>query len=262
MTCASALAPKTPLPMADPATVAQREDERPPGFIVGLLTLPFRIFGALCGSFLLSVLIEWLGMYFLWPGESWHHAQGMLRYELEEISANFAHSLLLSHPAQVSRQLILDVYGKVFHASQLAAWAARVCAHPLADAPQTRGIRHSLSLAYLHVKPYALAAGYTLITFLARLLVLALILPLFLLAAFVGLVDGLVRRDIRRFSAGHESGFLYHRARAAILPAAILPGVVYLALPVSVPPLLILLPAAVLLALTIDLTAASFKKYL
>ncbi len=53
-------------------------------------------------------------------------------------------------------------------------------------------------------------------------------------AAFVGLVDGLVRRDIRRFGAGRESGFIYHRARAGLIPLAVLPWVAYLALPVSV----------------------------
>ncbi|MGH8269165.1 MAG: DUF4400 domain-containing protein, partial [Steroidobacteraceae bacterium] len=40
------------------------------------------------------------------------------------------------------------------------------------------------------------------------------------------------------------------------------PWVVYLALPVSVPPLAILLPTAMLLALAVNITAASFKKYL
>jgi hypothetical protein len=53
------------------------------------------------------------------------------------------------------------------------------------------------------------------------------------LAAFVGLVDGLVRRDVRRFGAGRESGFLHHRAKAALAPLAMPPwmvsGLVHLA---------------------------------
>lgn len=47
---------------------------------------------------------------------------------------------------------------------------------------------------------------------------------------------GLVRRDIRRFSAGRESGFIYHRAKASLIPLAVLPWVTYLALPVRVIP--------------------------
>ncbi|MGH8302987.1 MAG: TIGR03747 family integrating conjugative element membrane protein, partial [Steroidobacteraceae bacterium] len=177
-------------------------------------------------------------------------------------SASFAQSLLLSHPAATAHQLISTVYAKVFGETQLASWAKKLSGHPLTEMPHANILRHDFSLAYEHAKPYALAAGYTLLTFLARLLVLTLTLPLFVLAALVGLVDGLVRRDLRRFGAGHESGFLYHRARAAILPIAILPWIVYLALPVSVPPLAILLPTAMLLALAVNITAASFKKYL
>jgi len=107
-----------------------------------------------------------------------------------------------------------------------------------------------------------LAAGYTVLTFLVRVLVLCLTLPLFVTAAFVGVVDGLARRDIRRIGAGRESGFLYHRARASVLPIATLPWVIYLALPVSVHPLWILLPSAILLNIAVNLTAGSFKKYL
>jgi integrating conjugative element membrane protein (TIGR03747 family) len=99
-------------------------------------------------------------------------------------------------------------------------------------------------LVYVNVESYLIAAAYTTLVFLVRLLVLCLTLPLFLMAAFVGLVDGLVRRDIRRFGAGRESGFIYHRARASLIPLAVLPWVTYLALPVSVNPLLILLPSA------------------
>jgi integrating conjugative element membrane protein (TIGR03747 family) len=78
----------------------------------------------------------------------------------------------------------------------------------------------------------------------------------------VGFIDGLVRRDLRRFGAGRESGFVHHRARASLLPLAISPWVIYLALPVSVHPLLILLPGALLLGAAVNVTTASFKKYL
>ena len=100
------------------------------------------------------------------------------------------------------------------------------------------------------------------LVFIVRLLVLLLTLPLFVLAAFVGLIDGLVRRDIRRFGAGRESGFVYHRAKASLMPLAIAPWVIYLALPISMHPLLILLPSAILPGIAMDVFAGSFKKYL
>lgn len=46
------------------------------------------------------------------------------------------------------------------------------------------------------------------------------------------------------------------------MPIAILPWVVYLALPVSISPMFILLPGATLLGVVIDLTASRFKKHL
>jgi integrating conjugative element membrane protein (TIGR03747 family) len=119
-----------------------------------------------------------------------------------------------------------------------------------------------LGLAYVNVEAYLIAAGYTLLTFLVRVVVLCLTVPLFGVAALVGSIDGLARRDIRRFGAGRESGFLYHRARASIMPIAVLPWVIYLALPVSVHPLLILLPSAVALSVAVNIASGSFKKYL
>jgi len=107
-----------------------------------------------------------------------------------------------------------------------------------------------------------LSAVYAALTFLARVLILTLSLPLFLMAVFTGLVDGLVRRDLRRFGAGRESGFIYHRAKMLILPLMVLPWIIYPALPVTVSPINILLPSAVALGLVVSISAGSFKKYL
>ena len=127
---------------------------------------------------------------------------------------------------------------------------------------QSRDFRYFISQVYVWAERYLIAAAFITLTFMVRLLVLVLTLPLVLTAVFVGLVDGLVRRDVRKFGAGRESGFVYHRAKASLLPLAILPWVIYLAMPVSVHPLLILLPSAALLGLAVSLTAGSFKKYL
>lgn len=248
--------------MADPASAAQRQEAHPQGLALGLLSLPLRLFGVLAASLLLSVFVEWIGMHWFWPREGWHHAQAMLDYELRQLSSHFTRSLLFSHPARLAERWITAVHEKLFAGADLKNWAASASNHAASGAPHLPNLRRRVSLAERDAKPYALAAGYTLLTFLARLAVLILALPLFLLAAGVGFIDGLVRRDLRRFGAGHESGFLYHRAKAAIVPLAVLPWVLYLALPVSVPPLLILLPGAALLGVAVNITAASFKKYL
>lgn len=246
--------------MSDPAAVAQRQQAREQGLIASLITLPFRFFGVMCGSLLLCILIECLGMHFFWPDQRWHHAQGMLNYELNQLSSYFTRSLLVQEPGRTAERWIEFVYERLFIKTGLLDWVRETAAH----GHETKGkdFRHYLGQLFLPLEDYALASVYTLLTFLVRLFVLSLTLPLFLMAAFVGLVDGLVRRDVRRFGAGRESGFLYHRARATLMPLAVLPWFLYLALPISLSPLLILLPSAVLLSVAVDVATGSFKKYL
>jgi integrating conjugative element membrane protein (TIGR03747 family) len=93
-------------------------------------------------------------------------------------------------------------------------------------------------------------------------MILVLTIPLFVLAVIVGATDGLVRRDLRRFGAGRESAFIYHRAKQLVVPLVVAPWVIYLAIPVSVHPALILIPCAFALGLAVLVTAATFKKYL
>ena len=84
--------------MTDPAVAAQRQQVRQQGLIAGLVTLPFRFFGVLCGSLLLCIVIECIGLHFFWPEQGWHHAQGMLDYELAQVSENFTRSVLVQEP--------------------------------------------------------------------------------------------------------------------------------------------------------------------
>lgn len=249
--------------MSDPAVAAQRQQVRQQGLIAGLITLPFRFFGVLCGSLLLCIVIECLGMHFFWPEEGWHHAQDMLNHELALVSESFTRSVLVQEPGRTARHLVEQVYDWLFVKSGLLDWIRNAAARSRAGAQgHAHDLRHYLEMVYVHVERYLLASAYTVLLFLVRLLLLTLTLPLFLLAAFVGLVDGLVRRDVRSFGAGRESGFVYHRAKASLLPLAVLPWVVYLALPVSIHPLLIMLPTAVLLGAAVDIAAGTFKKYL
>ncbi len=249
--------------MNDPAVAAQHQQVRQQGLLAGLLTLPFRFFGVLCGSLFLCIVIECVGLHFFWPDEGWHHTQNMLNHELELLSESFTRSVLVQEPGRSARHLVELAYDWLFVKSGLLDWIRDAAAQSRAGAQsQAHDFHHYLGLIYVHVESYVIASAYTVLVFLVRLLVLTLTLPLFLLAAFVGLVDGLVRRDVRSFGAGRESGFVYHRARAMLMPLAVLPWVIYLALPVSVHPLLILLPSAALLGGAVDIAAATFKKYL
>ncbi|EPO4283178.1 TIGR03747 family integrating conjugative element membrane protein [Pseudomonas aeruginosa] len=249
--------------MTDAAATADRQRTRRRGLIAGLVTLPFRLFGVLVASLLLSILVECVGMHLFWKDQGWRHSQAMLQYEFGHLSLQFTRSAIVQEPGRTAHRLVYTGYQWLFVRTGLlermdhTATRARVPSRT-----GSRDFRYYISQAYVWSEAYLIAAAFTALTFMVRLLILVLTLPLFLMAAFVGFMDGLVRRDVRRFGAGRESGFLYHRAKASLMPLAVLPWVLYLALPFSLHPLLVLLPAAVLLGLAMNLTAGSFKKYL
>ncbi|AZF53199.1 putative membrane protein [Pseudomonas sp. R4-34-07] len=228
---------------------------------MGLITLPLRFIGVLLGSLLLCLVIELVGMHLFWPEQGWRHAQGMMNFELQQLSSQFTRSVVVQEPGRSAYRLVTWLHQTLLLNSGLLDWLTRMNDQAKA-ADTTSGFNASLAQTVVYLERYVLAAFYTTATFLLRLLVLAMTLPLFALAAFTGLVDGLVRRDLRRFCAKRESAFLYHRVRAAILPLAVLPWMTYLALPVSMHSAVILLPAAMVLLVVVDLTAGSFKKHL
>jgi integrating conjugative element membrane protein (TIGR03747 family) len=244
--------------MSDAGQTAQNP-QRPPSLLARLVLLPFALFGMLCGSLLLSVTIECIGVALFWPEQGERHAREMLDVELGQLSENFTRSLLVQAPGRAARELTEWASDWVFIKSGLADGLRERSAR---TGNKSLMFRDHLRQAVGYARTYLIAAAYTTLVFLVRLLVLTLSLPLFLMSAFVGLVDGLVRRDVRRFGAGRESGFVYHRARAALMPLATLPWVIYLALPFSLEPLWILLPGAAALGTATCLTAATFKKYI
>lgn len=99
------------------------------------------------------------------------------------------------------------------------------------------------------------------LTFLLRLTILLQVLPLFVLTIIIGLVDGLVRRDLRRFGAGHESGFVYHHAAYDCLQpggngAGVAGGTGFFV------PVYILISGAIIIGSVVCITTGAFKKYL
>ncbi len=61
---------------------------------------------------------------------------------------------------------------------------------------------------------------------------------------------------------GKDSSFVYHYAKKAALPLVVSTWVIYLAFPFSLHPSFIVLPFAMLFALSVTVTASTFKKYL
>lgn len=243
--------------MANAPPPRQAQPLQRPGLITSALGLVLRVIGLLIAALLFSILMEFAGLLLFWSDQGWRHSHAMLTRELGWLSEHFKSSLILQQPVQTTTQLLEQLNHWLLVKSGFADFTRQAQA-----SSQGNGFWSWLSRLYLGIEDFVLAAVYIGFTFVVRLIILLLATPLLLLAMLTGLVDGLMRRDLRKFGAGRESSFIYHRAKRAMLPLLIAPWVIYLSLPISLHPLLILLPGAVLLGATVAITAATFKKYL
>lgn len=230
---------------------------RRPGLIFGTLELCLRLLGLLFASLILSIVLEFVGMLWFWPDQGWHHSHAMWLSELGWLSDHFKNSLLVKEPAQATAKVLQHLNEWVVVRS---GWAQSDTQLKLLS--QEMSVQGQFAQAYVVLQDYLLAGLLTIFTFVVRLAVLILAMPLFLLAVITGAVDGLMRRDLRKFGAARESSFVYHRAKRTLQPLIISPWVIYLSLPWSVNPIWVLLPCASLLGCMVAITVATFKKYM
>jgi integrating conjugative element membrane protein (TIGR03747 family) len=209
-------------------------------------------------SLLISITIECLGIAFWWPEAGPAHSERMLRTELGYLQQDLNQSLLTDNPVRFAASFaeqarsLLELTG----IQDLSSWRS----NPAAQKPSA--LRSSLWHLGQTLAPYTQAAMNIVQLFTVRLAILFLTSPAFALFAVVGLIDGLVRRDLRRWGGGRESSYLYHHAKENIWRFVLIAAITYLALPMSLHPAFILLPFATLFAVSVSITAGTFKKYL
>ncbi|SDR32928.1 integrating conjugative element membrane protein, PFL_4697 family [Pseudomonas grimontii] len=242
------------------ATSAQNTPPQPiqrPGLIITTISLVLRIIGLLIASLLFSILIECAGLLLFWGDQGWRHSQAMLTSELGWLSEHFKSSLILQQPGQTIVQWLDFLNQWLLVKTGFADFS-----HQARVSAQGNGFWGWINQLYVIIEDFVLAAVYVTFTFVVRLTILVLATPLFLLAMFTGFVDGLMRRDLRKFGAGRESSFVYHRAKRALIPLLVVPWIIYLSLPFSVDPMAVFLPCAMMLGVTMAITTATFKKYI
>ena len=202
-----------------------------------------RLFGVLLASLVVSILLEWIGIAFIWPEAGAGHSADMLQREVEFLNVDFRTTVFGNTPAIAITSLASKAYYYTFQWTRIEdglSWIGN----------------------QLGVYSYTLAVGIIAQLFLVRLGILTFSLPVFVLFATVGVTSGLAMRDIRRWSGGREFGGVYHSAKRIAPKALVLAWFVYLALPVSLHPNTIILPCAVLFGVNLLIISASFKKYL
>ncbi|EBQ8937210.1 integrating conjugative element membrane protein [Salmonella enterica subsp. enterica serovar Rideau] len=217
---------------------------RRPGLIGWLALLPGVLVGFCLGAWMLAIALEWLGEAFFWRNTCASHSEQVLQatWQWWRGSAG-APVWLVEDLALVSDMLLKGsaVLIASLNGQREMFWTETV----------TSMIRCAL-----------LSSENITLTFLLRLAILLQALPLFVLIIVIGLIDGLVRRDLRKFGAGHESGFVYHHARRMIGSSLAATVLVWLALPVFLEPRVVLLLGALLIGLTESIMIGAFKKHL
>lgn len=241
---------------------AQRSPQPPrrPGPMGWLVGLAASLVGSLLLSLVLGCVIEWAGMHLWWPEEGVRHSEAMVSEDLSYLR-DYPKSLIAS-----------DTYS---FAAQFAVWADKGCAaiglHNLvrrslaarAAPPAQTKLGRAGHAILVDAGPYLLSAIYVAQDTAVRLAIVVLALPALALSVMVGLVDGLGRRDVRRWAGGRESSFVYHHAKRLMWPAATLGFTCYLTWPTGgFNPAWIVLPGFVAVAAVLSLMAGTFKKYL
>lgn len=221
--------------------------------LVFLMGLPITIFVTV----IISILVEWALIWHCNPGPDSRvcsfsgfdagmgveHSRAMLRAEAIYVNTHFKDSLMGSKPVEMAGELI--------------AWTDKNIFFPIGIEKYRNKAEQERDSAWQYFM-----SAYTMVkVVLLRLCVLFLSLPAYLLFAVVGIVTGLVERDLRKFGAGRESKDKYELSTRLVTPSIVLCFVCYLSWPNSINPAYIIVPFAALFGYALHLTASNYKKY-
>ena len=207
-------------------------------------------------TMLISILVEWALIFHcddssgskvcsfadFKPNMGVEHSRNMLRAEAGYINSHFKKSLMGSAPVQMAGELITILEQNIFKPLGIDDYKNR-------SKQERSALWHYIVSAYTIIKVVML-----------RLCVLILSIPAYLLFAVVGLVTGLVQRDLRKWGAGRESTDRFELSTKLISPSVVLCFVIYLSWPNSINPALIVVPFAAMFGYALHLTASNYKK--
>lgn len=216
-------------------------------------------------AWFIGMMIEIVGSLTLWSDLQENHALQIVQQDLEYI-AQAPRSLLVRDTVGWSEGVVRNVR-LPYERFQVIAWYQRQQAiHQATVEGVTDDLRLNTARAnrsmQLLLSRWAITSMYVMQDVLLRLSVAAFAAPAFILACLVGVVDGLVRRDLRRWGGGRESSFVYHHAKRYTAWALTGGFGLYLAWPFgNFNPSHMVIVFTVLVAFSMSTTVATFKKY-
>lgn len=221
-------------------------------------------------SVFVGTVIEIGGACTLWKSEGIGHAQRIVEQDLRYIE-QAPRSILVRDTVGFARRLAAWVrapYERLgvlrwYQASRHGVDASAVM-HGTSDGTQflRAGLERAADTLSRALSHTAVTSMFVAQDVLLRLAIAVFALPAFALACLVGVVDGLVQRDLRRWQGGRESSFLYHHAKNYTKWALTAGFGFYLTWPFGgINPTWMVLIFTVLVAFTLSITVSRFKKY-
>lgn len=218
--------------------------------------------GALATIFawVIGVLIAYGGMQvsWLWADQGIGHARGLVEENLRFV-AEYPRSVLIDDTLAFEHQVI-ELVSRPF----IALGVLKYYEASLQPVPRSaENLARTSALLKRELAKVFMVAMYIAMDTAMRLFVIVFALPAFLLACLLGIVDGLVRRDLRRWGGGRESSFVYHRAKKATVWSISGGFAIYLAWPFGgFNPAYMVLIFTILVAASLSMYVSTFKKYL
>lgn len=232
------------------------------------LMLVLGLVSATLSSWVIGVVIEIGGDMLIWKGQGIRHAQAMVEQDLAYIAAA-PRSLLVPDTVAFARQVVRWVRWP-YERLGVLPWYVRLRKSPEAgtpalfdtSTPMMRNLAQTWQDLQRLISEYLVISMFVAQDVVLRLCTAAFAIPAFVLATLLGVIDGLVRRDRRRWMGGRESSFVYHHAKRYAVWVLTGGFALYLSWPFGgFNPAHMVLVFTVLSAFTLSTTVAAFKKY-
>lgn len=209
--------------------------------------------------------IEMLGIYLLWPEKGVNHSREIVLEDMQYIAAA-PRSLLVDDTVAFASEIVATVetpfrvvgvvdFYKSFAGGQVAV------TQPASNRTVDR-FKQSMEPMKREATRWAMLLMYVAQDTMLRMATAAFALPAFVLACLLGAVDGMVRRDLRRWQGQRESSWFYHRAKRTFFWSVTGGFTFYLTWPFGgFNPAYMVLIFTALAAMSLSSTVAAFKKY-
>lgn len=212
-----------------------------------------------------SILVEWIGINTVWRDQGVMHTVHMLETELGYLNDSLVRSLPVATDVDLGQIIIgwvsapFDWIGGKFgyDGNPVPRWLWQYNVPPSDDALVNAG-RWAL-IVWVAIVEHFRAAVMIVQIFLVRLTVVLLSAPLFIVLAYLAIVEGLTERERRKAGGAVVQAGLHHIARWFLQASLLLPIVFYLAWPVATDPVYTIFPCAIAFALFLRLAVATYK---